>query len=153
MGGTPRRTQRFALLSALSICLGSAVASAPGKIKAAAVEGCVPPTFGMISYLDTAVASSDSDFGIGVRNQFHLPAGPVSSVTAVTDSALCHRAAVAAGLSRDIPDSFAVTIVSVVRVGTTRYVVTDLQHHIGEFQISYVFDSAFTVPPLVKFGS
>jgi len=38
-------------------------------------------------------------------------------------------------------------------VGTTRYVVTDLQHHIGEFQISYVFDSAFTVPPLVKFGS
>src|SRR6476620_5884297 len=39
------------------------------------------------------------------------------------------------------------------RVGTTRYVVTDLQHHIGEFQISYVFDRASTVPPLVKFGS
>ena len=106
-----------------------------------------------MSRLDTAVASSDSDFGIGVRNQLHLPAGPVSSVTAITDSTICHRAAVAAGLSRDTPDSLAVTTVSVVRVGTTRYVVTDLQHQIGEFNLSYVFDSAFTVPPLVKWGS
>lgn len=107
----------------------------------------------MMNYLDTAVAGSDSDFGIGVRNHLKLPAGPASIVTAVTDSTICHRAAVAAGLSRDTPDSLAVTTVSVVRVGHTRYVVTDLEHHIGEFELSYVFDSAFSLPPLAKWGS
>lgn len=147
-----RTVWRLTLIVGLSICSVSAIASAPAKPKPAPAR-CVTPSNGMMHYLDTAVASSDTDFGIGVRNQLNLPAGPASIVAAVNDSTICHRAAVAVGLSRDTPDSSSVTTVSVVRVGPTRYVVTDLQHHIGEFDLSYVFDSAFTVPPLVKWGS
>lgn len=153
MSSARQRTERrFALLMALSICFVSAVASAPASRKTVAITNCVAPTNSLKSYFDTVVVSSDSDFGIGLRNQLNLPAGPVSSVSAVTDSATCHHAAVAAGLSRDIPDSLAVTSVSVLRVGTSRYVVIDLQHQMGEFYIGYVFDSLFTVPPLEKFG-
>jgi len=107
----------------------------------------------MIDYLDTVVVSTSIDFGVGQRQQLQLPAGPVSMVSAVTDSATCHRAAIAAGLARKTPDSTSVPAVSVVRVGPTRYVVTDAFHHFGEYNLSYTFDSAFTLPPLAEWGS
>jgi len=77
-----------------------------------------------------------------------LSAGPISSVSAVTDSAICHRAAVASGLARITPDSFAVKEVSVIRVGNTRYVVTPIGDMVGEWQTCITFDSAFSLPPL-----
>lgn len=82
------------------------------------------------------------------RRWLRLPALPPSLVSVVTDSVICHRARVAAGLSRKSPDSTAVTGVSVLRVGATRYVGTDTGSFTGEFQMHLTFDSAFTVPPL-----
>jgi len=111
-------------------------------------SACNTPDAYEIAFLDTAVVSSDSVLGIGTREQLQLPAGPVSSVTVVTDPIICHRAAVASGLARKTPDSMAVASVAVVRVGATRYVVFDTTSQAGEYHIGLTFDTMFTVPPL-----
>jgi hypothetical protein len=156
-----RPWRRLNAFLGMTLCVASATAAAPVKSvvrfralgESAVSTSCITPDSSMIEYLDAVVTSSDSDFGIGARSNLDLPAGPASTVSAVTDSAICHRAAIAAGLSRKTPDSTSVPAVSVVRVGTMRYVVTDTLHHVGEFELSYTFDSAFTVPPLAKWGS
>lgn len=114
--------------------------------------GCAMPDSELIEYVDTIVAGNDSLMSIKQRQWSHLPHLPASSVSVVMDSVVCHRAAVAAGLSRKIPDSMAVTGVSVLRVGPTRYVVTDTGSYAGEFRTHLTFDSAFTVPPLAVWG-
>lgn len=144
-----------------TICVATAPAWTPNvaadrsqaSALSAVVTSCISPDPSMIDFLDSLVVSSDSDIGIGQRQRLQLPAGPICSVSAVTESATCHRAAIAAGLSRKSPDSTSVPAVSVVRVGPTRYVVTDTLHHIGEYDLSYTFDSAFTLPPLARWGS
>lgn len=86
------------------------------------------------------------------RQWTKLPKLPWGLVSVVTDSAVCRRACVAAGLSRKIPDSNAVTGVSVLRVGSTHYVVTDTGAYMGEFQMHLTFDSVSTVPPFAIWG-
>jgi len=56
------------------------------------------------------------------------------------------------GLARAVPDSTAIAAVYLVRVGPTRYVVTDTGSYVGEFQIHITFDSAFSLPPLAIWG-
>jgi hypothetical protein len=158
------RLQRVVRLGALvfaTICLASAMVWPPSAashrsrvlMRSAVLTPCVTPSVNMTDYLDTVVVSTDIDIGVGQRQTLQLPAGPLSMVSAVTDSATCHRAAIAAGLALKKPDSTAVPSVSVVRVGPTRYVVTDAFHHFGEYNLSYTFDSAFTLPPLAEWGS
>lgn len=53
---------------------------------------------------------------------------------------------------RIVPDSTAVATVYVLRVGPTRYVVTDTSSYVGEFQMHLTFDSAFSLPPVAKWG-
>jgi len=145
----------------VAICIAIATASMPKAasdrsrvlLRSAVLIPCVRPSVDMMDYLDTVVVSTDIDIGVGQRQTLQLPAGPLSMVSAVTDSATCHRAAIAAGLALKTPDSTAVPSVSVVRVGPTRYVVTDAFHHFGEYDLSYTFDSAFTLPPLAEWGS
>lgn len=137
---------RLASLTAISICIASGLGSARAH---GAIRPCVTPSPYQMEYLDTVVVSSDSDFGIAPRHQLNLPAGPVSMVSAVTDTTICRRAALAAAFA----DSTSIDSVSVVRVGATRYIVTDESHRIGEFRPSFTFDSAFTLPPLAKWGS
>jgi hypothetical protein len=144
-----------------TICLASAMVWSPKAashrsrvmLRSAVLTSCVTPTVNLMDYLDTVVVSTDIDIGVGQRQTLQLPAEPLSMVSAVTDSATCHRAAIAAGLARKTPDSTSVPAVSVVRVGSTRYVVTDEFHHFGEYNLSYTFDSAFTLPPLAEWGS
>lgn len=105
-----------------------------------------------MAYVDTMVAGNDSLMSIVGRQVSHLPQLPMDSVSAVMDSVICHRARVAAGLSRIHPDSTIVQGVSVIRVGVLHYVVTDTGDYTGEFQTHLTFDSAFTVPPLAVWG-
>jgi hypothetical protein len=143
---------RIAVPVAVFACLVTAVVTAPSKVtghtpsyrKLARGGGCLTPSAELIGYIDSIIVSSGST----MRNRTHLPAGTVSSVSVVTDSALCRRAAVAMGLSRHVPDSLADTTVSVMRVGPTRYVVTDTGAFVGEYQVHIIFDTAFTLPPL-----
>jgi hypothetical protein len=154
-----RRQHTFLRLAALVVMtVVFAAANSDGSSKrlkdiraleyASESSACDTPSAYVIALLDTAVVSSDSVFGVGMREQLQLPAGPVSSVTAVTDSIICHRAAVASGLARKTPDSMAVASVAVVRVGSTRYVVFDTTSTAGEFNTGLTFDTTFTVPPL-----
>jgi hypothetical protein len=114
-------------------------------------DACGTPSDWIIDYLDSVVVSGDSVFGILPRARLHLPVAPISSVSVVTDSTICHRGAVAAGLSRSTPDSLAFTRVSVIKVGATRYIVIT-SAYAGEWRIGMTFDSAFTVPPPLSLG-
>jgi hypothetical protein len=147
---------RFIALAVMSVVF--AAANSDGSLKrhkdmraleyASQSSPCDTPGAYEIAMLDTAVVSSDSVFGIGMREQLQLPAGPISSVIAVTDTIICHRAAVASGLARIRPDSMAVASVAVVRVGATRYVVFDTTSRAGEWHTGLTFDTTFTVPAL-----
>jgi len=79
-----------------------------------------------------------------MRSHFNLPQLPDDSVTAVTDSTTCNRAAIAYGRNLTVPDTTTPRQVYVVRVGSTRYIVGDPQVTAGEFMIDIPFDSSFT---------
>lgn len=70
-----------------------------------------------------------------------LPAMPAESVSAVTDTSVCRRAAIAYGRSLHPPDTLSPRVVSVVRVGSGIYVVTDSTLHSGEWGNHLVFTS------------
>jgi hypothetical protein len=149
-----------AILTAMAVVAAFAAAgvpatsanSSPVLFRVAATGGCATPSDELIEYVDSLVAGSDSILSIEQRQWANLPPFPAESVTVVTDSAICHRALVATGLSRIVPDSTVVRGVSILRVGPTRYVVTDTGSYTGEFQMHLTFDSAFTVPPLAVWG-
>ena len=126
-------------------------ASAEGRPQDSA-ECVVPPDSLLIEFVDTTVISTDSLRGVGSRANTQLPQVPKESVSVVTNEATCHRARIAMGLARAVPDSTAIAAVYLVRVGPTRYVVTDTGSYVGEFQIHITFDSAFSLPPLAIWG-
>src|SRR6476659_7295106 len=96
--GRARRAERLGALVFATICLSSVLTRSPRAashrsgllVRSAVLTPCVTPSINMMDYLDTVVVSSDSDMGIWQRRTLHLPAGPVSMVSAVTDSAICH---------------------------------------------------------------
>jgi hypothetical protein len=148
-----RRLAVFATTCAVAaIAIASTPDSSAGGVArlpmSAGAIGCVTPDAYFVAYVDTMITSSDSIIGIAARASGNLPAGPVSSVTVVTDPIVCHQAAVASGLSLDVPDSLAFSTVSVLRIGPARYVVTPIGAMVGEFQTHLTFDTLFTQPPL-----
>lgn len=148
-----RRVLVFALVCTIAVfgVVGTPDQSAGRVVGApmhAGLANCVSPDADFVEFIDTTITSTDSITGISTRATENLPAGPASSVIVVTDSTVCHRAAVASGLSQIVPDSLAFSNVSVLRVGATRYVVTPIRPNVGEFQIHLTFDTLFTQPPL-----
>lgn len=148
-----RRVSGTVVMIACLVVVNVGVPGAP-DVRAASLHtlfppsGCSTPTDELIRTIDSMITRVYS----AERDTFNLPAGPVSSVGVITDSIICKRAARAAGLSRLTPDSLADPFVAVLRVGSTRYVVTDNAVYAGEFQIHLVFDTAFTIPPLAIFN-
>jgi len=92
------------------------------------------------------VSGSDTALSVNPRRYDKLPHLPADSVTFVTDTTLCRRAAIALGRNLRRPDTTTLRSVSVLRVGATRYVVTDpaLPHPGSEWMPSWVFDSTLT---------
>ncbi len=76
--------------------------------------------------------------------QHMFPPGSVDSLAAVTDDATCERAALAYGRWLSPPDITTPRSVYVVRVGATRYSVSDSTAHAGKVNLHMVFDSSFT---------
>lgn len=91
-----------------------------------------------------AIVSGADSFSIGERSYLNLPQLPDDSVTAVSDSSTCNRAAVAFGRNLTIPDTTSPRQVYVARIGSTRYAVGDPQVSKGEFMINMIFDTSFT---------
>lgn len=91
-----------------------------------------------------AIVSGVDSFSINGRSHLSLPQLPDDSVTAVSDSSTCNRAAIAYGRNLTTPDTTSSRQVYVARVGPTRYIVADPQVNEGEFMINMVFDSSFT---------
>lgn len=113
-------------VDAQSLCIAS---SDPGV---AAVQS-------YIQKLVTAPAGSGLD---STRIRYQLPVAGDTAVVVVADSAVCAAAAAAYAVERPSSDTVAV---AVIRVGATRYVVWDTGHTpAGEFEMFFVFDSAFT---------
>jgi hypothetical protein len=98
---------------------------------------------GYVLELKGTVSGTDS-FHIDERTHLNLPQLPADSVTAVTDSTTCQRAALAYGRNLSVPDTTTARQVYAIRVGATRYVVADPGVTKGEFIINMVFDSSFT---------
>ncbi len=78
------------------------------------------------------------------RTVFNVPQMSPDSVSAVSNSTKCQRAALAYGRNLSPPDTPTARRVYVARVGPTRYVVTDTSIRKGEFVATMVFDSTFT---------
>ncbi len=113
---------------------------------------CSVPDSLIIERVGTLVSSSDSVDGVAMRSIANLPLLPADSVSLITDEATCHRALVASGLASPAADSDAFSSVTVLRVGSTRYVVFPTGSHSGEWITALTFDTAFSVPPLAAWS-
>ena len=72
-----------------------------------------------------------------------LPQLPADSVTADTNSTTCQRGSLAYGRHLSPPDTTSTRPVYVIRVGPTRYIVSDTLTNTGEWAVLMVFDSSF----------
>jgi len=127
--------------------IGVALIASPVKAANREVASvCQPVDTDYDNFVDdyrTIVSGVDS-FSIGERSSLSLPQLPDDSVTAVSDSTTCNRAAIAYGLNLSVPDTTTSRQLYVVRIGPTRYAVADPQMNAGEFLINMIFDSSFT---------
>ena len=146
------RQMRKSLRGAIaSIVLGVAVTTGatdrgPVRVSYSALSACHGSDVSLASLifgLQEIVSGTDST-AIDQRATFNLPVLPRDSVTAVTDSTICKRAALTFGRNLTLPDTVTPRTVYVIRVGPTRYTVADSAVMRGEFTITFVFDSAFT---------
>ncbi len=97
----------------------------------------------IVNDLKSWVPGTDS-FSITNRAQWNLPQLPADSVSIVTDSTTCQRAALAYGRNLSPPDTTTARQVYVIRVGPTRFVVADPSVMAGEYLVQDVFDNTFT---------
>src|SRR5690348_5000407 len=97
------------------------------------------------SRTDQGWVSDTDSYSADIRQHLNLPHLPADSVSIVTDSATCARAALAYGRNLNVPDTTTSRQVFVVRVGPTRYIVVDPNVSNGEFLINMVFDSSFSI--------
>lgn len=114
--------------------------------RASAQSPCVassdPGVAAVQSYIQRLVTAPSGSGLDSTRVRYHLPEVADTEVTVVSDTAVCTAAAAAYAVERPSPDTVAV---AVIRVGASRYVVWDTGHTpAGEFEIFFVFDSAFT---------
>ena len=141
----PRRRIQ-ALVTVFALVASQSAATAHRIWQRAGGSGCHAPDYGLTLRLEVvklAVSGTDSTDSVG-RRTWNLPALPSDSVTAVTDSTICKRAALAFGRNLSVPDTITPRQVYVVRVGPTRYVVGDPTVTMGEFDVYMVFESSFT---------
>lgn len=110
-----------------------------------ASSGCYPAGGSLTALVNSygfIVAGTDSISAVS-RTTFNLPQVPARSVTAVSTTSVCQRAALAYGRNLSPPDTTTSRQMYVVKIGTTRYVVADPTVKAGEFMIQMVFDTAF----------
>jgi len=86
------------------------------------------------------------------RRAYQLPEMPSSQVQIVKTKSICQRAAQAYNKAvRGNSASQVSRTVAVIKVGSTRYLVTDPAEREGEFGVTVIFDGAFA--PLLAFDS
>jgi hypothetical protein len=98
----------------------------------------------LIAYLERLVISTDS-LSIKLRTRVGLPSVDSSQIVLMTNDAnptVCEQARQAYVTSFST-DTIEVSAVYVVRIGTARYVVTDLEARVGEFAALEVLDSTY----------
>jgi hypothetical protein len=104
------------------------------------------PDTHFLQMTQTIVSGQDSA-NSALRLAFNLPNVPASAVTVVTSTSICNRAAAAFGLALTPPDTSAgQRPISVLLVGTNRYIVTEPDVLVGEFTVHTVFDTTFSAP-------
>lgn len=103
--------------------------------------GTVAPWVGYMGDFKTIVSGTDSA-NTSYRTLWHLPQLSADSVSLVTDSATCARAALAYGRNLDVPDTLTARQMVTIRVGPTRYVVGDPNYG-SSYMLVMVFDSSF----------
>lgn len=93
------------------------------------------------TYLVEVVTGTDSS-AIQGRAQYQLPITTASKVTYVTQASTCRTAALsfytATGTT---PPTSGTVLVATIKVSNTRYVVSVIGEHAGEFSITVTFDS------------
>lgn len=109
-----------------------------------APPACLTSDSGTLLKIQEIVSSTDTTLGAAARQYDSLPNLPADSVTILSDTTLCRRAAVALGRNLRVPDTTTLRTGSVIRAGATRYVVTDPTLHTGEWGRHFVLDSALT---------
>jgi hypothetical protein len=127
--------RRLAFAIALVLPFGSAKAQ---------TYACLPATDSLTivdrDYIVELVTSSDTAT-VADRNRFHLPSTTASKVTVVSSGAACTSAGAAYHTAVTAPGTLAFSrTLTVIKVGTTRYVVRDVNQRVGEFNTTVVFD-------------
>ena len=106
-----------------------------------------------VALKDYAVRLTGGDPSLAETRQVHqLPTTQASQVTIVKTNSTCQQAAQA--YNKAVRGASAPQIsrsVSVVKVGSTRYLVLDPAEREGEYEITVIFDAAFA--PLSSFSS
>lgn len=106
-----------------------------------------------IALKDYAVRLTGGDPSLAqTRQLYQLPVTQASKVTIVKTSSVCQQAAQA--YNKAVRGAAAPQIsrsVSVVKIGSTRYLVVDPAERAGEYEVNVVFDAAFV--PLSSFNS
>lgn len=134
----------FSLLGVVAVGVSSATSGAAVVVEEQ--SGCVALDSRWVasSREDQGWVSDTDSYSADIRQHLNLPHLPADSVSIVTDSATCARAALAYGRNLNVPDTTTSRQVFVVRVGPTRYIVVDPNVRNGEFMINMVFDSSFS---------
>ena len=100
------------------------------------------------TYIVGVVTGTDSN-AVQARAHYQLPTTTASKVSYVTQASTCRTAALdfytAVGAA---PPTSGTIPVTVVKVGNTRYVVSVIGYHAGEFSMSVTFDGSWH--PLVN---
>jgi hypothetical protein len=106
-----------------------------------------------VALKDYAVRLTGGDPSLEETRQLHqLPTIQASKVTIIKTNSICQQAAQA--YNKAVRGASAPPIsrsVSVVKIGTTRYLVIDPAERAGEYEITVIFDAAFA--PLSSFNS
>jgi hypothetical protein len=141
---------RILMLAALLPTVACSAGTTTGAAPSYACEASDSPD--SVALHDYAVRLTSGDPAlVNKRAAYRLPGVPASQVRIVTATSICQQAAHAyhKAVRRDsaAPVSRAV---SVIRVGTTRYLVMDPSERQGEWQVTVIFDASFA--PLLTFN-
>ena len=102
---------------------------------------------------DYAVRLTGGDPALARKRQsYQLPSVPASQIQIVNTKSVCQQAAQA--YNKAVRGNSAPQVsrsVAVIKIGTTRYLVTDPAEREGEFGVTVIFDAAFA--PLLAFNS
>jgi len=156
--GSGRRQYKARVLFVAMFFLGATLlcVSRPKELRASSVARrhfvtnpqCA--TARMLGSIKALVSSTDTMVGAHMRRFIPIPSMPADSVTAVTDTAICRLAAIAYGRSLSPQDTTSPRVVSVVRAGSSYYVVADSTQH-SEFGAAFLFTSGLTGTAISKF--